>query len=115
MKVRFESDDGMVSGYGDEGKAAVEAHEADPLARFLLPWEWDGKLVLLLNRDGFSVPGEQFRTMALLGSRLAPLAQEAINQADISWHREWRSRKPEVFYYKALIDMEQALNETLNG
>ena len=117
MKVRFESDDGMVSGYGDEGKAAVEAHESDPLARFLLPWGWDGKLMLLLNRDGFSVPGEQFRTITILGSRLAPLVQDLVKAANEMWSPEWRTYKngDRRNLVAVVVALENAMNEVLNG
>lgn len=115
MKIKYESEDGKVSGYGDEGKAAVEAHESDPLARFNFPWEYSMKAMGHLNSKGYMITTPDYVAAATFFSKVAPLVRATIAQADISWHREWRTRKPEVFYYKTLIEMEQALHETLNG
>ena len=117
MKVRDESDDGMVSGYGDEGKAAVEAHESDPLARFNFPWRRDGHLALVLDKNGYAVRGDDFMAIALLGSRLAPLVQDLVKAANETWSPGWRTYKHGILggLVAAIVDMENAMKETLNG
>lgn len=115
MKVKYESEDGQVSGYGDEGKAAVEAYEADPWAAWHFPWENSGRKGFIADACGEPVVNPHFWRATVAFSRMAPVIQEILKQADISWHQDWRTRKPEVFYYKALLDLEAILKETLNA
>ena len=114
MKIRYESDDGKVSGYGDEGKQAVEEYEADPLARFNFPWKYCGAGVWVLA-DGAYPTAEQFTKMILLGSRLAPLVRELISHADHSWDDRWREQCADTSMGAVVRRIEVALNEALNA
>lgn len=115
MKIRYESEDGVVSGYGDEGKAAVMEYESDPLAKYFLPWKVSPVSQMITNSTGVPVPGHLMTPIARFFSAAAPLVQATVRQADISWHNDWRERKPGVFYYDALIKLEAALKEAING
>ena len=115
MKVRYESDDGMVSGYGDEGKAAVEAHEADPLARFYFPWEYGGRAGVWCRADGGYPSSEQFTKVALLGSRLALLVQKLVANCVDEYGEGWRSAFISTHPTHRIAALEDAMNEVLNG
>lgn len=115
MKVRYESEDGKVSGYGDEGRAAVEAYESDPLARFSFPWEYSGAAGLMVNSDARAVGAVDFRIAALLGSRLAPLVRELVKNCTDEYGDDWHTAFSPTHPTHRIQALEAALNETING
>jgi hypothetical protein len=117
VRVKYESEDGRVSGYGDEGKAAVEAYEADPLSRFAFPWTPSGPSLDLYRADQKIPSGHEYRLTALLGSRLAPLVQELSKASDETWNENWRTQVPlgRESIAGVIKALEAALSETLGG
>lgn len=115
MRTKYESEDGKVSGCGDEGKATVEAYESDPLSRFNFPWEYSHVAQLMVDSDGRLVGAVDYHHAALLGSRLAPLVRKLVENCTDEYGDDWRTDFSSAHPTKSIMRLETALNETLNG
>lgn len=112
MKIRYESEDGVVSGYGDEGKAAVMEYESDPLAKYFLPWKVSPVSQMITNSTGVPVSGHLMTPIAMFFSAAAPLVLEAVKIND-DWNDKWRDSHPPIA--RVHLALEQALMEAING
>jgi hypothetical protein len=114
VKVRYESSDGKVTGYGDEGRIAVEEYEGAPWMAWEFPWSV-GKDGGVYAVDGRYARFAQVDLAALAFSKMVPVIQEAVKDAEENWEPHWRAKLDDSPRYGWIRTREVILNEALDA
>lgn len=108
MRIKYESEDGKVSGYGDEGKAAVEAYEADPWVAWRFPWGRNRPAGWVYDSCPTVVKDPMLSLAAVAFSKMVPVIQDMVA---VENRLGWKGREG----LTCVSSLEAILKETLDA